>query len=124
MDARTALIKLLSSTLVHRRDRYVELASKPKTQNKFLNEFYHRLAECFDRRKVVSELPEDAWRSPAYVFEPPSTFGTRKESLRRAHQDAREAYLLVTEDGRFAVHMPEDRVDDTLFLRVEDPVRP
>ena len=117
MDARGALIELLSRTLAHRRDRYIEFASNPKTQNKFLKEFYHRLAECFDTRKVVSELPADAWRSPAYTFKPPSTFGTRSESLRAAHQDADEAFLLVTDDGRFAIHMPEDRVDDTLFLK-------
>ena len=61
MDPTEALTRLLSASLVRRRDRYVEFVSRPKAHKKFLNEFYHQLADCFDPRHVVAELPANAW---------------------------------------------------------------
>jgi hypothetical protein len=117
MDARAALVHFLSTALAARRERYVELASRAKTQDKFLAELYHRLAGCIDARKVVPELPADAWDRPAYVFAPPDEFGTPITSLLAAHRAATDACLLITADGMFAIHVPEDHADGTLFIK-------
>jgi len=117
MDPTEALTRLLSASLARRRDRYVEFASRPKAHKKFLNEFYHQLADCFDPRHVVAELPANAWSMPAYSYGPPSTFGARWDSLQEAFGSISEAQLLVTEDGRYGVHTQEDCLGGPMFIK-------
>ena len=118
MDATDAIVRLLSGSLARRRDRYVEFASRPKARNKLLKDFYHQLAECFDERTLVSDLPAEAWSSAAYSYAPPKEFGVPWESLREAYKDMGEARLLVTQDGRFGIHTREDSFGGPVFIKV------
>ena len=119
MDATEALTKLLSTSLSHKRERYVDFASRPKAQKKLLNDLYHKLIDCFDPKHIVSQLPASAWSTPAYGYAPPRTFGVRWSSLKDAILDrgSDDAYLLVTEDGLYGVYCQEDCFGGPIFIR-------
>ena len=111
MNSSQLLADFLSRSLAKRRDRYAEFAARPKSQPKILHALHHDLLECFDRAHVVESLPESAWNLPAYRFSSRSKFGAASSSLREAYEAERDAFLIVTQDGRYGVHREEDLID-------------
>jgi len=116
MDATQALAQFLSGALSRRRDRYVEFASKPKTQAKLLEALHHELHDCFDSAVVKQSLPERAWSAAAFLYSPEAGFGLSFGSLRLATEHLPDAFLALTQDGVFGVHREEDSIDTQLLI--------
>ncbi len=118
MGPSEALAEFLGKCLVFRKDRYVEFASRPKANRKFLDAIPHELEECFGQGCVVSELSSNEWASPAYIFEPIRTFGKEAASLEEAYSDLFDSVLVISRDGSCGFFRPEAHADSELLLRV------
>jgi hypothetical protein len=109
-----ALTTFLKLALARRVDRYVEFASKPKTQKKFLDSLHHDLEGSLDPQAAVSSLPAVALDLAAYLYAPPGDFGTPIPSLRDIAESDDESCLAVSRNGRAAVYCPEAYVDSRM----------
>jgi len=115
MEADEALICFLKGMLIEKKDRYIGFLSKEKTRYKFLNSIYHELEGILDQSKKVASLPEKAFELPCYKFVPPNTFGEKVTSLKVGSDQLIESFLLVTTDGKYAIHGPETYVDSKAY---------
>jgi hypothetical protein len=116
VDATEALTTFLRRALAERVDRYVEFASKPKTQKKFLEALCHDLEASLDRDAAVSSLPPAALDLPAFLYSPPRDFGVPVASLREIAESHDDSCLVVSQDGRAALYCPETYVDSRLHF--------
>lgn len=116
MDATDALVTFLRRALTNRVERYVEFASKPKTQKKFLEALCHELEGALDADAAIASLPNDALNLPGYLYAPPREFGIPIPSLREVADSHDDSCLAISQDGRAAVYCPETYVDSRLHF--------
>lgn len=122
-ESQTALITFLQKALKKKRSRVIGFATSKHTKKKFLDLIYHELEDLLGEDKAITELPEKVLRSPVYVFEPPDTFGHKAPSMRDVYDSSDDSWLAVTEDGVYAVHSPETRLDDRTIYQINVETR-
>lgn len=115
MNKNQALAFFLENALVTKKERYLGFAAKLKTRRKFLNSIRHELEECLDTSKRVRSLSKDILASPGYLFEPDNNFGEEILCLGDACDSQNESFLVVSADGRHAIHGPETLIDSRAF---------
>ena len=115
MEAHEALKFFLENVLCDKKERYLGFISKPKSRKKFLNTIYHELEGTLDSSKKQYVLSNEILCKPAFVFEPPMTYGERVSSLKRACDVFEESFLAISEDGMFGIYGPETFIDSRAF---------
>ena len=118
MEAQRALESFLNSALVDRKKRYLGFISKPKTRGKFLRSIYHDLENCLDNTKQVESFPASVLSLPGFKFEPEKIYGQPISSLGEVCNSFDESFLVVSKDGKFAIHGPETYIDSRAFYAV------
>lgn len=118
MEARDALEEFLRHSLGNKVERYLGFISKSKNQHKFLNSIYHELAEDLGPSKRVGKLTDCAMSMKGYKFSPSSNFGEAVESLSGAYDTHEDSFLIVSENGKFAIHGPETFIDSRAYYAV------
>ncbi len=118
MNAQDALETFLQHVLTSKKDRYIGFISKPKNHAKFLNSIYHELEEILDSTKKVDHLNERTLAMKGYKFEPNNIFGEPIDSLGEACKVLNDSFLVVSEDGKFAIYGPETFFDSRAYYAV------
>ena len=124
LDARETLVWFLRRALAVKRERLCDFASKPKTQDKFLAELYHRFGSYVASSTTVPDLPASAWAMPALAFGGALEFGKAFDSLREAWEtvDLHQGALVISADGRFGVWCDHHRFDDRVCIALASGV--
>ncbi len=118
MEAQQALESFLSSALRDKKKRYLGFISKPKTQNKFLRSINHDLESCLDATKQVESFPAPVLSLRGFKFESEKIYGHPIPSLGEVCNSFDESFLVVSSDGKFAIHGPETYIDSRAFYAV------
>ena len=119
MKSSDALLVFLDRALARKKERVIGFASKRKTRTKFLDMLYHQLPALFDERVVVEDLPERAWKAPAYLFIPPDEFGGVGHALGDVFEAEDGPILCISSDGRYGFFKDETYVDETCIINTE-----
>jgi len=104
--------------LIDKKKRYLGFISKPKTRNKFLRSIYHDLESCLDSTKQVDSFSTTVQLLPGFKFEPENIYGQPISSLGEICTSFDESFLVVSNDGKFAIHGPETHIDSRAFYAV------
>ncbi len=115
MIAADALKVFLNTALLNKKERYLGFISKSKNRNKFLDTIYHELEGDLDSSYKSKSLPANAWELPGLLFEPPNTFGEPILSLKDADSNLTDAFLVISVDGKYAIHGPETFIDSRAY---------
>lgn len=121
MDAHQAFVAFVNHAILKdRRDRYLTLASTPKGRSRILDDFWHNLESALDPDcRRASAFDESTWQKTAYLFDAGSgMFGEFCSSMRAAknQSDTFGGWLIVSTDGRHAIFMPEEVIDETIYF--------
>jgi len=63
----------------------------------------------------TESLSVTAMQSKCYLFEPPNTFGKPLNSLLEADETLQESFLIISIDGKYAIHGPETYIDSRSY---------
>ncbi len=119
MTSEEALIHFLSKALQKRwRNRYVKLVQTKHGKQTFLADLWHQLEGRLNLSKVVSDLPEEVWASPAFSFRQNYGFGHEEESVRTAFDSVGDGSLIIDISGIYGIHQPEYMIDYIKYFRV------
>lgn len=121
MDSVEAVSKFIKGTIEsHRARRLLALVATKKGRRKFLSELHHGIES--DVRKDVIKLDDLSSRGslPCYVYRGPGGFGAEKVSVNAAYDSLSvdDSWLIVSQDGRFAIYRPEARWDSEIIVAI------
>jgi len=100
-----------------KRKRYRALVTTARGRKKILAGLYHELESDLDQRHRQSTVPETLLNAMCRTFHG-STFGDACVPYETALRTSSESssWLILSEDGNFAYHHPEDFFDGDTFL--------
>ena len=100
------------------RDRYLELISSKKGQEKFLRDLDHSIESHIFESCKVEELTQQQWNQAGYLFTSRGVFGQPVEMLRTTYESAPwdGGWLLIGQSGIFGIFRPEGRIDDEIYI--------
>ncbi len=115
MDAISALDTFLQHSLDPAKGiRYCDLIQRPKGQNRFLRDLYHRIGDSFRDGLPNTSLNESQKRQPGFSFSVRRGFGVAEASIQAGYDTLMPdtGWLLIDESGKFGIYQPEDMIDE------------
>jgi hypothetical protein len=100
--------------------RYLSLLDTKNGNKKLIDELHHQFESHIRGEKVVHSFDKRLMEKPCFIYGGNRSFGMPHNSITEAYDllSHEDSWLIVSTDGTIGIFRPEDRWDDTKWIKI------
>jgi len=121
MNISIGLERFISEAIVNsKRNRYVGFLSSSKGQKNFLKSLDHEFMKCLNESKFSSKFSQLELEQSGDLYCSNGVTNSSEDTMSNLYGKApwEGGWLLLNKPGTIAIHRPEGKVDDELYIKL------